>query len=499
MQAEKEHNRDPLFALVKSLNATEKAYFKKYVQGDGDSNYLKLFDAINAMQEYDEKKLLQKFKNEKFIRNLAVSKTYLFDLILDSLRAYNRNKSVTLKAENMLGNLRILYEKGLTEIFERQLEKAKEFAESNELTYHYLEMLELERPHNYSKTKSNLGIQRIQEEELIRMLNRIRIAKVNERVLNWIYKNEKVKSEDERMALDELMNDSVFREPPEHFNFTGKNSLYSVWSFYYYALGDFENSIEWKEKQFRNYIEHPSLKKGNEKYFLLVLGNLLSLCYSAANKEKFDKYFELMKREREQSKENEMLLSELFYAFEVVHYKLHAQYEQGCVFVNENENALLDVIDKFSLIRQLDVCYNSAFLFFKVRDFKSALKWINRVLQNKNLDDREFLHCYTRIFQLIIHYELENTDLMNSLLRSTYRYLSKRKRMYDFEEVMLGSMKKIIRSGGAGKNREIFEELRKELNTIKADPYKKHTMDHFDYDAWLEEKINELSKRRTSN
>ncbi len=131
MQGTKDQNKEPLFALIKSLNSTEKAYFKKFVGADENSNYLKLFDAINSLPDYDEEKILKKFRGEKFGKNLSVSKSYLFELIMDSLRSYHRNRSFTLKAENMLGNLRILQEKGLTEIFEKQLEKAKEFAEKN--------------------------------------------------------------------------------------------------------------------------------------------------------------------------------------------------------------------------------------------------------------------------------------------------------------------------------------------------------------------------------
>jgi hypothetical protein len=107
------------------------------------------------------------------------------------------------------------------------------------------------------------------------------------------------------------------------------------------------------------------------------------------------------------------------------------------------------------------------------------------------------MHCYSRILQLILHYEMDNTELVNSLLRSTYRYLSKRKRIYEFEEVMLGSMKKIIQTGGGEKTKEIFTDLKTELEKIKSDPYKKHAMDHFDYISWLDEKLR--SKRQRSS
>ncbi len=357
-------------------------------------------------------------------------------------------------------------------------------------------MLELERPHNFNKTKSNVSIQQKQEEELIKILNRIRIAKVNEKILNWLYKNEKVKNAEDKKALDELIKDPICYEAIEHFNFTGKNSFYSVWSFYYYALGDFEKSLEMKERQLRNYQENPVFRKGNEKYMLLVLGNILSICHTACNKEKFSKYFSVLEEEHKNAKENELLVLEQSVAFSILHYLMLEKYEEGAAHINDNEERILNSFEKFSLIRQLDICYNSVIIFFKLKDFRNALKWLNRILQNKNLDDREFMHCYTRIMQLMLHYEMNNTELVNSLLRSTYRYLSKRQRIYDFEEVMLGSMKKIIQTGGGEKTKEIFTELKVELEKINADPYKKHAMDHFDYISWLTGKLQ--SARRNN-
>jgi hypothetical protein len=495
MSTQKAATKDPLFDLIKSLNASEKAYFKKYVQGDEESNFLKLFDAMNAMGEYEEEKLVKKFKGEKFIRNMAVSKNYLFESIMDSLRAYHRNKSVALKAENTIGNLRILYEKGLTTIFEKQLEKAKVYAEENELTFHYLEMLELERPHNYNKTKSNIEIQKKIERQLLLAMNKNRIAVVNEKLLNWIYKNEKVKTKEEKLELEKLMEDPVCHEAIENFNFSGRNSFHSAWSFYYYALGDFEKCVEKKELQLTNYIDHPVLKKANEKYFLLVLGNLLSMCYTAKNESKFEKYFQFMLKEHAVTKENENIIEEQFLAFTILHYKLSSLAAEGAAFVTENEERIISGLDKFSLIRQIDICYNSAIFFFKLKDYKSSLKWINLILNNKNLDDREFMHCYSRIIQLILHYELNNEELVNSLLRSTYRYLAKRNRIHDFEEAMLRSMQKIIKVGGGKATLGIFSDLKKELEEIYADPYKKNSMDHFDYIEWLNDKLNVNTKK----
>src|SRR6187402_1741343 len=106
---------DSLFTLIKSLNKTEKGYLKKnssfHIINKERNNYIKIFDAIDAQDVYDESKLLKKFKNERFINQIAVAKNYLYDIILESLESYH--KTFTSELISSLNRSEILVGKGL--------------------------------------------------------------------------------------------------------------------------------------------------------------------------------------------------------------------------------------------------------------------------------------------------------------------------------------------------------------------------------------------------
>ena len=80
---------DDLFQLIKSLKQTEKRYFKIFasihVKGE-QNNYVKLFDAIDRQQEYDEKALLENLHGETFVKQFAVTKNYLYKLKLKTTK-----------------------------------------------------------------------------------------------------------------------------------------------------------------------------------------------------------------------------------------------------------------------------------------------------------------------------------------------------------------------------------------------------------------------------
>ncbi len=85
-----------LFDLIKSLTKSEKRFFKlQSALQSGDKNYVRLFDLIDKMSEYDEENVKKTFKGEKFIKHLPSEKNHLYKLILKALRSYYGETSVS--------------------------------------------------------------------------------------------------------------------------------------------------------------------------------------------------------------------------------------------------------------------------------------------------------------------------------------------------------------------------------------------------------------------
>jgi len=105
---------DDLYLLIQSLSRSEKRYFKlRSSAQSGETNYLKLFDALDKQSEYDDAKILKKFKGEKFVKSLHVTKKYLYDLILRTLRDFHEKHDIEGELAGLLFNTRILERKGL--------------------------------------------------------------------------------------------------------------------------------------------------------------------------------------------------------------------------------------------------------------------------------------------------------------------------------------------------------------------------------------------------
>jgi len=133
-----------LFFLIKSLTREEKRYFKMNsgFQLEKEKLYIEMFDAIDKMERYDEKTLLKYVDKNK--NKLSVSKNFLYNKILQSLRAYNERSSMDIELYNLVSDAQILMEKELFDSALKRLKKAKKLAIRYEKSLVFVEIVNLE-------------------------------------------------------------------------------------------------------------------------------------------------------------------------------------------------------------------------------------------------------------------------------------------------------------------------------------------------------------------
>ena len=140
-------NSDPLFLLIQSLQKSEKRHFKLYIKRSSNKEDLKivqLFDALEKMQDYDEKNLLKRLNNINKPQ-LANLKTHLYKQVLASLRLLKSTDSIDLQLNEQLDYARILYNKGLFLQSLKILERVKEMAKTANKFNFMTQVLSLEK------------------------------------------------------------------------------------------------------------------------------------------------------------------------------------------------------------------------------------------------------------------------------------------------------------------------------------------------------------------
>src|SRR3954468_8692036 len=138
---------DILFQLIHSLEKAEKRHFKLYIKRSSSNENLKivqLFDAMDKMNDYDEKVLLKRLPEIQKTQ-LSNLKAHLYKQVLASLRLLKSAESIDLQLNEQFDYAHILYKKGLFLQSLRLLDKAKETARAHQKFNFLTQVIGLEK------------------------------------------------------------------------------------------------------------------------------------------------------------------------------------------------------------------------------------------------------------------------------------------------------------------------------------------------------------------
>ena len=80
---------------------------------------------------------------------------------------------------------------------------------------------------------------------------------------------------------------------------------------------------------------------------------------------------------------------------------------------------------------------------------------------------RRDLYNFARIFNLIIHYELGNNDLLEYVIKSTARQLNKGDSDYVPETIVIKHLRKLIKFNNEKARLDAYNDMKNELEKIK--------------------------------
>lgn len=489
---------DELFQLVQSLTKQEKRYFKLFAARHviGEKNkYLLLFDEIERQKKYDEDAIKKKFKNEAFVKQLHVIKNYLHVLVMRSLRNFHASDTDD-KFHEMLRDAQILYDKGLHKQSGKVLERARKFATENEK---FLQLLEIQRwehtiihqNNDVSSLERYAGEDVLQELDVIdKYRNLLLYQLLNDKMFIQYWKVGIARTKQEKEQLKSILDAGLLDrdEDPRSFlaRYYSQNALFT----YHFCSGNLQKSYE-VMTELVMMIESidPGIKRYASKY-ISALNNLYAVQKELnLNKEAFDTLHKL----REMSVKSTTNKVELFmrsYILELDLYISTGDFEKG----KQTIPTIVEAFDKYvSMINKqskLAFYYNFAYICFGAGNYDEALTWNNLLLNDSDVSTREDIHCFGRIMNLIIHYELGNNQLLEYIGQNTYRFLYKRKRLFKVETVILNFIKRYPNWANREQILKGFDELYAELEALSSDDYEKHAFEYFDFLTWLESKIN---------
>jgi hypothetical protein len=134
--------------------------------------------------------------------------------------------------------------------------------------------------------------------------------------------------------------------------------------------------------------------------------------------------------------------------------------------------------------------YKIACLYFGSGNQDKTIVYLNRIIHWK-ADLRADVQCYARLLHLIAHYELGNYEILESLIKSVYRFMVRMKNLSVVERAILEFLQRSFHKDPRMLKPD-FEALRDRLLPYEHDAHERRSFMYLDFVSWLESRIREV-------
>ena len=491
-----------LFVLIRSLDKNEKRYFRLFASLQaGEKNYLKLFDAIDLQKEYDEVEIIRKFQHEKFTKRFPVTKSYLYGLVLRSLRLYHENHSVGFEIKSLLNNAHILVSKGLFQQAIKNIASAKNLIQKHERRDFQYEAISLQRTimnaHNFQQ--NSLEDIHKMHAELKKDLLQLLTSNDYELLSNKLYKFNSqqafLRDKKQKQLVENIMSDPLLKDESLATNLKSKQIFYAMHSNYHLMSGNLHKRYYYYGKLVNLYRQHSDLVAENPKRILLSLHKFIASCVRLRKYAEAEKAIaELKTLSSVALYGKNMQLKSLIFNYSVNleqdMFLQRGQFGKGVSNIAYFEEGVKLYGKQIGPHPLMIVHFNICCLYFGARKYEEAKVQMNKMMYDPELHLKKDLYCVARILNLLIYYELGDFDVLEYTLRSTYQLLGRQEKLFRSEKLTLNFIRKFLSSKPDKITlKSMFRKMAGEIEEIERDPYEKALLEYFDLISWVESKI----------
>lgn len=424
-----------IFDLIANMNKKEKSFFvrytKMYSNNSDKRHYILLYDQIYQQVQkgkFDENKLLKRIEKKIGLKNLSNHKKYLHQQLLQSLVIYHKKANPSIVISNAIQAIQVLYNKGLTQIGNRLLRKAKTKTKKSEDFGNLIYVLNLEsnitssknNSYDLLKTERDLAIQQFDQ------INELHLF--NELCFDLNIKECFFAKDDPR--FEELYYDPILKNEAGLLSNKAKLYCYMTKSLLLCMACDFEKSRFFQYKILEIIDDFKIL----ESSLVPVYQNII---YHSIYLEDFETYHYYEKKMQAEMVHSVFKFKDLSYQrTSFFYYRIAKKHKEGMDLVAKLSTHYLSMTRPLNLLEAFLVAEIIPFLC-TIEEYTIALDWANFW---HNLPTSDLLIRYKLVIkalEIIIHLELNNLLLVSNLLIHFKREIKKQISISDFEKILL--------------------------------------------------------------
>ena len=489
-----------ILPLIRSLKKGEKRYFTLSQSGnESDKKYVWLFNYLVDNDSYDPADILKKYPEIK-ASQLPNLKTHLYKKLLQSLSQYSQSSNSFISLRETVNHIQILYEKGLHDHCWKLIRRSKKMAGQVENLEMLLLILKWERTllidGSGSDNLNKVNQVVLQVEELTQVINNVnKFSNLAVRMHAMVVRSNYVRSNDEKKEVAAILERELPNYESNKLTFHERLQLFQLYANYHHFLQDFRKSYDFSLKWTDLFTQFPHMLQPEVESYVnglsMNLKNQVRLQLLEPLKGSL-KMVEENLRSTDIGDALKLKLVKYSFTYEFHRFFLEGHFTEGAKWFHKNERLFAWAEERLDAHSKMVLHYQLGSLYFGCDDYKSSLKWLNQVINMPGQDVHEDSLIFARILSLICHYELNNLDVIDYYIKSTYRLLLQKTDLYEYQVRVLKFLKKLNIDMTDEELFGAFAGLKEHLTPLVKDPFAKRAFYYFDIISWLESKITEV-------
>jgi hypothetical protein len=491
---------DHVHRLIRSMSRAEKRYFKLYTSRHlvgGHSNHQTLFDAIAAMESYDEAALLQRFEGEAFTRRFPITKRRLYEAILASLDAFHADGSVDARLRRMLHQAELLHQRALYADAARMLRSVRQLARQHDRQTVLLDVLERERRllerANYAGTDA-ATVERLAEEgrTLRQELEQVEaLWSLKSRCMLLLYRSGHVRGEAEQRAMQAMLTHPLLTPGASLLTAKARFLHHHVLSALAFAQGDLAGCAG-------HLAANHALLRAEEPCFQdepnLLFSVLSNRIYVLSRLGRTDETEALLREFRmlpatlpqAPSADLEVKVFATGASLELAMLARQGDFTKGVERTAAIEERMAHHDARLGPLRKAGLLFQLAYVHLGAGLPDKALRYSHRQLSEGPVDADTEVHRFGRLLNLLILLDLGRRELLPTALRSTMRMLGGHGQDRPLERALLTLVNELLKARTPASERVACDQAMATLLALEHDPREQAVHDHFDPLAWVE-------------
>ncbi len=490
---------DPLIQLINSLQKAEKRNFKLFSNRNSATSSLKvvlLFDVLDKYPTATDEVIIKKvgLSNKNQLANL---KAHLYRQILASLRIIKAHDSIEIEMHEQLDNARILYNKGLLGQSLKVLERLKEQARDYHQDAIIAQTLSLEKKIEtlHITRSSSDRAEELSEEALMvseRRKNITLLSNLALQLYSWYVKNGHARSEDEEARLMVFLDKRFADIKTKKLGFYEKLNIYQVKVWSAFIRQDFVSYYKFTQKWVDLFHEDEKMIRIETTHYIKGMHNLLNalfdLRYYKKNYEVLEQFKEFAASDIANHDEHVHMQTFIYlHSAKFNRYISTGSFYKGIELIPRVVKKLKEYESIVDEHRSLVLNYKIATIYFGHGDYEKSIDFL-RIIINDKPGLRADLQSYARLLHLIAHYEMGNYDIIESLIKSVYRFMAKMQQLTRVEKEMF----KFLGSSFHMNPRNLsaaFEQFYEKIKQFENSRFEVRAYAYLDVHSWIESKI----------